>query len=53
MEDTIATYNMGEAAAEIGGLILQEKLKLKTYERAYDEARAKVYETTCLKVAQV
>lgn len=41
-----ATYNMGEAAAEIGGLILQEKLKLKTYERAYDEARAKVYETT-------
>jgi hypothetical protein len=41
-----ATYNMGEAAAEIGGLIFQEKLKLKQYERAYDEARAKVYEAT-------
>ena len=41
-----ATYNMGEAAAEICGLLFQEKLKLETYEDEYRRKKREVYETT-------
>lgn len=41
-----ATYNMGEAAAEICGLIFQEKLKLEKFEDEYRRKRREVYEAT-------
>jgi hypothetical protein len=38
------TYNMGAAAIEMAGLIMQEKLKLESLERRYRDKRARVLE---------
>lgn len=41
-----ATYNMGHAAIEIAGLVMQEKLKLESLQKQYRERRKVVYEET-------
>ncbi|MCQ2123276.1 MAG: hypothetical protein MJZ25_03745 [Fibrobacter sp.] len=41
-----ATYNMGEGAMEIGGLILQEKIKLEELEDTLRKTRKQIYEET-------
>lgn len=41
-----ATYNMGEGAVEIAGLLFQEKVKLENLEDAYRKAKKAKYEET-------
>lgn len=41
-----ATYNMGEGAIQIGGLLLQEQIKLDELEQQERELRKKIYEET-------
>ena len=42
-----ASINMGEAGIELCGLLLQEKLKLRTFEETFNQKRRAVYTDIC------
>jgi hypothetical protein len=42
-----AAINMGEAGIELCGLLLQEKLKLRTFEETFNQKRRAVYKDIC------